>query len=497
MISTFRDFKFGLVNAIPPSEIPKEALAKCQNFWYRDGRFKKIPGLTEIHASPTGTNGVWSVFRSHRLTPKESTKLKSTSTSVYKQNADLTWTSIYSPIQLDAQIEYLEYPPYVYFGSKYDSWRRYDGGAITYPVGGDNGQAVDAIRKFSKVVYNTYAGRFFGIGTVDNPDALDWSAHIDNEGIEKWPTANRQFAESIKGDTPQSIDIFEGRLTIANQNSISSASVVGVPQSWSFQREKSQSGAVAGRTFRRWGNSFFMLTPDHEIYRWPEDQFITKGRVKLKVNPYFNHLACAEIVENRYYVLTYLNSEGAGDDRYDTIIYDILSDSFSGPHKGYNIVSMFWDTDTNLLLCGGADNLYGTVMEFRGNNIRGKKMACHFVTGHWDDGEPYVDKRYSKIWLKAKQTGSSTVEVITNVDSKNDAPQSQHITLEDPPNTSFMDTGAVRDAVTKRGYIHDQFGRGNAIQVELKHEELNGEFEFSEFSLEYTKKPYKKFNRGT
>ena len=496
MIDTYRDFKFGLVNALPMSEIPKESVFKSQNIYHKDGRWRKLPGLTETHATPTGTNGVWSVFKSHQLVPKSSVALKSTSTSVYKQNPNTTWTSIFTPVTLDAQIEYLEYPPYVYFGSKDDLWRRFDGGAITYPVGGSNGLASDAPRKFSKIVYNNYAGRFFGIGARDNPDALDWSAHTDNEGIEKWSTANRQFVESVGGDTPQSIDIFEGRLTIASQHSIHSATVVGVPETWSFQREQSQSGAVAGRTFKRFGRNFFMLTPDHEIYKWPENIFITKGRVKLKVNSYFNHLACAEIVENRYYVLVYLNSEGAGDDRYDMMVYDVLTDQFSGPHKQYNIISMFWDKDTNLLLCGGADNLYGTVMEFRGNNIRGKKSSVHWVGPMWDGGESFIDKRYERIWVKAKQSGSSTMELITNVDSKTDTPQSQHITLEDPPNTSFMDTGAVRDAVTKKGYIFDQFGRGNAIQVEIKHSELNGEFEFSELQIEYQKKPGTKFNRG-
>lgn len=498
----FKDFKYGVVNAIEASEIPQEAVCRSQNFYFRENFWRKLPGLTEINASALGTDPVWSVFRFNQIAPKKSFLMAASGSGVYLFDENtLSFVQIHSGLNPNQQVEFLEYQNQLYFGSQYDLWRKYTGGTVSYSVGGEDGIALDAPRKFSKIIFNPYAGRFFAIGVLENPDYLHFSEHIDNEGIEKFTDANVQLIDSVQGDTPKDIQTFEGRITIISQNSINSGSVVGVPQAWSFQKEKAQTGTVAGRTVKRQGNSFLMLTPNFEVYKWPEDVFITKGRVKFNINPYRAHLACAEIVENRYYLLTFESGEAVSSNKYHTWVYDILGDRWYGPHIQRNVVSMFWDAPKNILLCGGTDDLAGFMFQYRGRNIKNQAMKCSLLSACTDLGYPRVEKRVHKGWVKAKQEGSlpggtGSLELVFNSDNLYNNPQSQRILLEDPANQNLSDTNAVREAVTKRFHIHDAYGRGNAFQWELKHEVLNGDVSVSELEFETTIKDYQKENRA-
>ena len=94
--------------------------------------------------------------------------------------------------------------------------------------------------------------------------------------------------------------------------------------------------------------------------------------------------------------------------------------------------------------------------------------------------------------MKMKQQGTgpgntSLLTVTVNVDNFYKNPQSQNLTLIDDaaPNSWIADTTSVREAITKRAHIFDRYGRGNAVQIELRHEVLKGDFAFSEIDLEY------------
>ena len=489
-IEKYNDFKYGVVNAIDPSELPKEALYKSQNMQYKENRWRKIPGLTEVNPTQiSSTNGVWGIGFHYDIITKKRITLIYCGTDVFKLNDDLSTTSIDSVMSLNSQLEFMSLPQFTYFGSQNDKWRRYDGGTQTYFIGANNGDASDAPRKYIKILFNPFAGRYFAIGDPANPDYLNWSAHIDDEGIEKWPGANVQITESVNGDVPLNFDMDNGRILLVSKHSINSGTVVGVPQNWNFQKEKSQTGTIAGRTLKRYGSFYLMLTPDFEVYKWPNDVFVTKGRVKFNINPYKAHLACAEITENRYYDLCFESGEAVSSNKYHWWRYDILGDRWYGPSIQRNIVTMTKDPDKNFTLCGGVDDLSGYLMELRGLNIKNSQMKCHMITGYNFQGDINLDKRYTKVRVKAKQAGSlassqGQLEVTANVDSWADAPQSQTLTLEDPANENPMDTSAVRDAIIKRAHIHELYGRGSSIQLEFKHEQLNGELEISEWEIE-------------
>ncbi len=500
-VERFNDFKFGVVNAIDESEIPKEAIFRSQNWHYKENRWRKMPGLAEIHTNQLAAFSVWSIGKWFSIVPKASKLLASCGTDLYAQNLDNTFTSVDSLVIAGAQIEYLNVPPFVYYGSQLNKWKRFDGGTIVYSVGGSNGEAADAPRKFIKIIFNPYAGRYFGIGDPDNPDLLNWSAHIDNEGIEKWADGNVQIIDSVQGDSPRWLETNEGRVTFFSQNSINSMSVVGVPENWNFQKEKSQSGCIAGRTVKRFGNSFLMLTPDFEVYKWPDDQFITKGRVKFNINPYQANLSCAEIRENRYYELTFLSGEATSSNKYHSWTYDLLGDRWYGPHIQRNLVSMFLDKETNQFLCGGADDLQGYIYEMRGRDIKNNSMQCRLTTGYQFQDDMRFDKRYTKVRIKAKQSGSlaassGQLQVIANIDTWANNPQSQRLTLEDPANETLMDTSAVKDAIIKPAHIYEKYGRGSSIQLDFIHDQLAGDIELSSWEIELYKRT-KKEDRGT
>ena len=520
-IKTYKKFK-GVENAIPESEMDMEAFLKLQNIHYKDGRLKKLPGLVEINSTKIGSDPVSAIFKSHQVVPNLNHRIAVAGSKVYKFNTSTNvFDEIHSGLKVhddsfsNTYLEFLEYPPYLYMGSNENRWRRFDGGTTLQPVGSNEGTASNDPRKYSRIILATYAGVFLGIGSKENPDLMEFSAHIDNEGIEKWPTGNSQIMQSVGGDVPLEMDLYEGRATFFHKNSIHSGTIIGVSQGWSFEREKSQTGTVARRTVKLWGNSFLMLTPDFEVYLWPQDIFVTykamdggkrRKRVKFNIDPNRAYLACAEIVENRYYYLSFESGSNEPDDDYHLWIYDILSDQWSGPHHGYNVVSMFWDKDENMLNCGGAGSagqpgdLSGYVLEHRGLDIRNRKSKVHGVTSYNDYGSPIVDKRFGNLWVTTKQEGSiggaGQLEWITNVDGAYDQTQTQRVILEDPANQNPMDSSAVKVAVTKRGYIHDEGGRGNRIQHEFKHEIQSGDLEINEFSIEYSKKNYRKEDRG-
>lgn len=488
-VDRYSDFKFGVVNAIEESELTKEAMFRSQNMFYKENRWRKLPGLSELSTTQLTAFPVWSIGKWYSLVPSASKLLASCGTDLYARDTNGTFSSVDSLVISGALIEYLNVPPFIYYGSQLTKWKRYDGGTVVYPIGGSNGEATDAPRKFIKIIFNPYAGRYFGIGDPDNPDLLNWSAHIDNEGIELWEDGNAQIIDSLQGDAPRSVDTFEGRVTIFSNHSINSFSVVGVPENWNFQKEKSQSGCHAGRTLKRYGSSFFMLTPDFEIYQWPDEKFITKGRIKFNINPYHAHLACAEIRENRYYEITFESGEAVSSNKYHSWTYDILGDRWYGPHIQRNLVSMFLDKDTNQLLCGGIDNLEGFIYEMRGKNIKNTAMQCRLTTGYQFQGDTRFDKRYTKFRIKAKQEGSladsaGQLSVTVNVDSNANNPHTQNLVLEDPVNLNPMDTSIVKDAIIKRAHIHEQYGRGSSIQIDMKHETLNGDLEISNWEVE-------------
>lgn len=497
-IQQYKDFKHGVVNAIEVSEIPVEAVYKAQNFYYRENWWRKLPGFVEINPTTLGTDPVWGLVKWRQLNTGKVFVIATSGGNVYNYDEGTkTFSSIYTGLVANQPIEFYQDRDHLYFGSDENPWRMFDGGVSTYPIGKAN-----APKKFSRILYGPYAGRYFGIGNKDQRDGLYYSEHIDNGGINQW-TAAPQLMESVKGDYPLALDIYEGRLTTASEFSISSGTVVGVPESWSFDREKAQGGCVSGRTFKRFGNAFYMLSPNYELYKWPDDVFVSKGRVKLNVNPINAKLACAEIVDNRYYYLAFKSGENESHDKYHLWIYDILGDRFYGPHKQFNVISLYYDDVSNKLLMGGADELAGFVGEHRGTDVKGEKMACHLVSSFSDFGYPQVEKRYVKGWIKCRQHGSlpsneGQVEIIIDVDNRYDRPYTQRISLQDPANdpTHLMETGAVKEAVTKRFHIHEQFGRGNALGWQVKHEVLKGEFEFSQVDIEYYLKNYKKEDRG-
>ena len=494
----FNDFKYGVVNAIEPSDIPKEAVYKSQNLYYRENRWRKVPGLGQLNTSSMGAFNVRGLGKVHDLVSGKKLMMAACGTNVYKLVDGITPTSVYSQL-IEDDIEFLEYPPYIYFGSQKNLWRRYDMGATTQPVGGNKGTAADAPRKFSKIIFNDYSGRFFGIGDPDNPDYLNWSAHIDNEGIEKWPDGNTQIIPSRFGDVPLHADLYEGRITIFNKNSMSSGSVSGVPESWSFQSEKTQTGYIAPRTIKRFGNFFFGLTPDFEVYQWPLDKFVTKGRVKFNINPYKAKFACAEIVEERYYDICFESGEAVSSDKYHWWRYDILGDRWYGPHTQRNVTSMLYDKDDRLLYCGGADNFQGLVLPMQGLNIHTTPMKCHLQSGFANQGDIQYDKRYQMLRVRAKQEGSlagqGQLEAIVNVDQLSGHPIEQRILLEDPANQNTSETSMVKDSVIKCGHIHEEYGRGSSVQVEFKHEIMNGSLELAEWEVDYYART-KKENRG-
>lgn len=518
---TYKDFD-GVMNAIPESDMPLNAFVKLQNIYFKDGRLRKLPGLVEINSTVIGTDPVSSFFKSHQVVPNLGHRIAVSGSQVYKFNTSTNvFDSIYSGLKVaddgysNTYTEFLEYPPYLYLGSNENRWQRFDGGTILQFVGSTTGIASTDPRKYSRIIFSPYSGRFFGIGNKLNPDYLEWSAHIDKEGIENWANGDIQIIQSTGGDVPLEMDIFEGRISIFNKNSINSGTVSGVPEGWTFEREKAQTGTIARRTVKRYGSLFLMLTPDFEVYLWPSDIFVTykamdggrrKKRIKFNIDPNRAHLACAEIVENRYYYLSFESGSNEPDDDYHLWIYDIHLDQWSGPHKGYNIVSMFWDRDKNLLICGGAGsagqpgNLSGYVLEHRGKDIRNLRSSIHAVTSYHDYGEPFLDKRFNNLWITAKQEGSigetGQLEVITNVDGAYDQTQTQRVTLEDPANQNPMDISAVKVAVTKRGFIHDAGGLGNRIQLEFKHNVQAGDLEIEQFTVEFDQKEYRKENRA-
>lgn len=497
----WNDFKDGVVNVLPDSDIPRTGMALSENMYYRENRWRKMPGLVENSNTAIGTDPIWGLSKYYNIIDKKKIVLASSGANVYKLNEQTgLFTSIQASLSPNDLIHFLDYPPYCYMGGVKNKWRRYDGDAVTYSIGGEDGNATDAPPMFSMILWNPYSGRFFGIGELANPDLLGWSEHIDDGGMEVWPEGNGQIIDSIRGDSPQFATIFEGRITIINQNSISSGTVVGVPESWSFQSDKSQTGTIAGRTVKRYGNSFFMLTPDFEVYKWPDDKFISKGKVKFNINPLKANLACAEIVENRYYDIYFESGEAVPSNKYHMWRYDILGDRWYGPHRQRSVTSTYYDKDTNLLLCGGADELAGFVLEQRGLNIKNSPMKCKLKTGYDFQGDIRGDKRYSMFRVRAKQEGSlpnsaGQLKVTANFDQKANRPFTQDIVLEDPANTNIAATGEVKDTVIKRGHIHEENSRASSIQIEMTHEVLNGNLEVSEFEVEFRSRT-KKENRG-
>lgn len=487
----YSEWPHGVINAIDETEIPFDAVSHSDKMIFKENRWRKLPGLTEINGTPIGVDPVWSVFSFNQILPVNKIRLATSGGDLYKfdEQSD-AFISIHNGLNANQQVSFLEDANKVYFGSQRDLWRRYDGGLKTYTVGGANPP-----KMFSKIIFNPYAGRYFGIGNLDNPDYLYWSNHLDNGGIEVWPDANTQIIESEQGDFPLDIQIYQGRLSIFSKNSIHSGSVIGVPENWVFQREKSITGADAGRTVKRHGRSFIMFAPDESgdygLYKWPDDTFISKGRVKFDADPAFSHLACAEIIDNRYYVIAFKSNQAVSSNKYHLWYYDILGDRFYGPSTQYNVVSMFYDKKSRLLHCGGTDNLSGFVMEHRGNDIKGVASACHFKSSFSDYGTPFREKRFNNIWIKAKQTGEE-FELTVNVANRHSNPHAQGIKLEDLANKNPMGTGSVRRAVNLRGYIHDAYSLGESVSFELKHAVLNGEFEFSTIGIEYDDKGYKK-----
>lgn len=503
----YEDFEQGTINVANPARIPINSVYKSQNIRYQDGWWKKLPGLAEINGTPIGSDPVWSYFVSHQINPAKAFKLSASGAKVLLFNEQTnTFDDLMTGLTMNKQIEFVEFPPFVYFGSQYDLWRRFDGGTVTYSVGGDNGNASDAPRKFSQIILNPYSQRFFGIGDLTDPDKLRWSNHLDDGGIEVFPESNNQIIESVNGDYPLWMDIFEGRINIFNRNSIHSADVTGVPEVWSFQREKSQTGTIARRTVKRWGNRFLMLSPSFDVYVWPDDVFITKEKIRFDINPHKAHLACAEIVEDRYYYLLFESGDATSNDNYHLWIYDLIGKRWSGPHIRFNAVSMFWDKDTNLLMMGGGGqgtgNLNGFVLEHRGRNIKGRTNPVHWMSSYSDYGKSRTDKRYTKFYMTTSQEGvlpggSGQLEVIVNTDGLYNNPQSQRLTLVDgpTPNNNVTDTGGVRTIITKRGHIQEAYGKGNRIQIEIKHDVSDGDFAFSDFDIEYLLRTNKE-NRG-
>lgn len=499
MIKTekYNDFKFGAINAIESSEIPKESVSLSQNIIYKENRWRKLPGLVEIHTSQLAASPVYGLSKYHNIDTGKKFYMGFCGNTLFAFDLDTrVFTSIYSPLTQDSQVNFLEDHPSIYFGSDKDFWRRFDGGTISYSVGG----TLNPMLKFSKIVYAPPAQRFFSIGVKEARNVAFFSAHIDDGGIEQWPDANQQIIETVRGDWPKDVQVYEGMVTFFSENSLSSINAVGVPQNWRYNREKSLTGAVSGRTVKRYGSNFFMLTPEFEVYQWPENKFITKGRVKFSIDPNYANLACAEIVENRYYYLSFKSGEAVSSDKYHLWIYDILGDRWYGPHKGYNITSMFWDDEISRLICGCDDTNQGFVTEHRGLDIRNKISSVRWVNGYNDQGLSGYDKRYSKFRIKSKQTGSNptgsgNLEVIFNVDDNSGNPQSQTITLEDSANQNLSNTSIVKDAIVKRGFIPEQYGLGRSCQVELKHAVQGGDFQFSEFEIDYYFRT-KKENRG-
>lgn len=502
-LQKYSDFKHGVINAIEPSDIPSTALVQSQNMYYRENRWRKMPGLETITPTDIGTDPVWGIGRHYNVVDGKKILLAASGSDVYRYDeASRAFTSIRSSMLKNQQVEFLYYPPFTYFGDTENLWQRYDGGTKCYTVGGQRGESPDAPRKFSQIIFSPYSGRFFGIGQKQNPDYLYWSEHISYEGIEKWPDGNVQIVESVNGDTPKAIDIFEGRIQIFSDNSISSGNVSGVPESWSFQRDRAQAGCYARRSLKKYGQTFLMLTPEFEVYQWPTDKFVSKGRVKFDINPYKAHLACAEIVDNRYYDICFLSGQQVSSNEYHYWRYDILGDRWYGPHIQRNIVSMFYDKGENLLYCGGSADLVGKVMQLRGRNVDANAMQCHLKTGFDFQNDIRDDKRYSMFRIKAKQEGnlpggSGSLEIILNFDQKADQYYTQRILLEDPGNLSPNDddrlilTSQVKDSIIARGHIHEQYGRASSIQTEFKHEVKNGDFNISEWEIEFRQKTKK------
>jgi len=483
----YEGFEEGVINVGSAASVPVTALRKLQNFYLKDGLLRKLPGLAEINGTAIGADPVWSVFSGHHIYPDKAQRLAASGSKIYKFNDQSdAFEELYSGLNANKQIEFLEEPPYVYFGSQFDDWRKFEiGTTLTYKIG--NTQAPP---KASQILYNAYAQRYFAIGDLTDKDKLKWSNHIDDGGIEIWPDANNQVIESESGDYPQRMAIYEGTVTMASQHSIHSGDVTGVPEIWDFRREKAKTGTIAGRTFKRWGTSFLMLSPSLEVYAWPDDVFITKEKIKFDINPHKAHLACAEIVEDRFYYLVFESSEAVSQDKYHLWIYDLIGKRWSGPHKYYNLVSLFYDRGNNVLLCGGSDDLAGFVLEHRGRDIKGRKSPGHIISSYHDYDYSRIDKRYSKFYMTCSQEGvlpsnAGQVEVIVNVDGKYNNPQSQRLSLiDDPaPNSHIADTGDIREVITKRAHIEDAYGLGNRIQVEIKHEVQNGDFAIKDFEI--------------
>lgn len=496
-VKTYNEYKDGVLNAIEGSEIPFDAFMFTDKFHFVENFWRKIPGLVEINDTAIGVDPVWSAYVFHQVIEDKKFIITATGGSVYKYDVQTrSFSIIHQGMNPNQQVEFLEYQNRLYFGSQYDNWRMFDGGEKTYPVGGSQ-----APKKFKKIIFNEFAGRFFGIGSLDNPDYLYWSNHIDDGGIEVWPDANIQIISPVSGDSPKTIETFEGRITIFSDHSINSGSVVGVPENWSFQREKAKAGPVGIRALKRYGQNFYCFTKEKELYVWPRDEFISKGRVKFNPDPNFMHLMCMEIVSDRFLYMLFKSAEAVSSNKYHLWIYDILGDRFSGPHTQFNAVSMFTDENAGITYFGGADDLAGFLLEHRGKNIKNKSMRCHIRGAFSDYGVPYIDKRFKNVWVKCKQAGSlkngeGQVEFIVNVDNRYNNRQSQRFTLEDPANENLTDTNAVKEAVTKRLYVHDAYSLGNAFQFEIIHDVLNGDFAFSQIDVEYDLKGYKKEARA-
>lgn len=496
----FNNWEHGVINDIEETAIPITAAYQSQGLYYKENMWRKIPGLNFVNPTAIDTESINGIFKFRRLIEQTDILVAQSGNDLYAFNPEnATFSSFYDNIQggADYPISFFDYGNNLYFGGPKDQWRRWDGGLKTYSIGENNGDGATAIRKFGQVIFNAYANRFMAIGWPENPDYLMWSALNDYEGIERWEDSNVQVSASKNGDFPLYIDILDGKITMFNRNSISGGNVRGVPQNWTFQTERYLTGTISGRTVKRYGNQFYMLTPDFELYRFPDNKLLSKGRVKFAINPYRAHRAVAEILDNRYYVIAFESNEAVSSNKYHMWYYDILGDRFYGPHKGFNVTSMFWDFADNMLLMGGSDNLAGHVFQHRGRNIADVAMACDFKSAYTDFGNPHMNKRFEKFKIRCKQEGTLSdgagqLEAIVNTNYRYDNPQSQRLTLQDQyPSMHLTDTGETRALIEKRAYIHDQYGRGTSIQVELKHEVKDGDFSFPDFEVEYYEKARK------
>ena len=121
LLQEYRDPKFGVINAIRDTQQPVEGLLKCQNMYFRENEYQKLPGFTELHSTQIADSDVLAVTDWVKQSTQEVFTLAVVNGSLYKKGPkDSDFVKIQGGFTLSQQVEFLHDRDNVYFGSDRD-----------------------------------------------------------------------------------------------------------------------------------------------------------------------------------------------------------------------------------------------------------------------------------------------------------------------------------------------------------------------------------------